>query len=740
MAIERDTIVIRRSREEILSSFRSHEALVSALIPVSAQSSQIDTAVTFEYIFALFQSSLSLFSDAAVINAAVSDAQEFVLPPEFCNSVDQIRTVGSVSQVVAQLQDKFRSREINADRFEECVSLLPPGTLPDYVLNNAQQLAGVGSQYCVQEDYYEHLHHKVDDMRPRVSRLKQCLLKHASKLCEAGKGILLDIRQMYEGPEAFLKKFKIDTKAKAHQTAKYNADGSLRPAGRFLQDLNEDPGGDGYFLHSEENKQRSKDKYGAYQQEQMFEFLQRVYDLCVKNGWKLSELRGIVEDNTGAFNCIRVDPDWVSLVCMRVSKWFLFLPTSNGFGITSTPSIWDTVCLVVDALIRLFIIGILFRWVDDRLVVTHWANVVHDKHILHRENDRMFGPNSLDKEKSQCGSHVACVGYALRFDAGTIAPNDKGLKKLLVVFFLADISTNAKWPLKFCQRIASLADRYSRVVIGMRGFVNAFHALSRVLPTASRQEKEFGVRYPNSFHRFCVVLWRSVILTMYTHPGKLDVPMFSLVNRYADTHLPYFYVASDAYNKLGITVHSSNATGSSLLYVSSFVLPFDAPQADYQNCKEFLGILLALVIIRVKVNAPRGTRLHWTSDSMAALSWVLANRAKSVFAQRAFTAYTWFCIEAGYDVADVVHESASTARMQELDDLSRLNVLHNYDPSLVVDFSANQSVIRLFQLCDPTSLLDTSEASTCQSHIQVFGEITSCIRDICANVDQTPSQ
>ena len=550
LAVDSDTIDVNRSIEAILTSFDKHGPLIAALLPLPSAQCPTSSLVSVEYITSMFTSSLQLFSDAEVVRAAASDSVGFVVPESIANSVQDIIAAGSVASVAASLQQKYMNREVNAQRFAECERLLPDEGVDKAVVSLARTLASTGSVYCVQPDYNLHLSHRFESMRPRIHQIGLCALKHSAALCADGKGLLLDVRQMPDGPENFFRRYGIDTKAKAHHTAKYNSDGSLRPAGRFLQDLNEDPDKNGYFLHAEENKVRSRLLYGDYIQEQMVRsrldnreqpssFLQRIYDLCVAKGWQLHELRGIVEDNKGAFNAIRVDPASVSLVCMRVSEHFCFIPTSNGFGITSTPSAWDTLCKVIDYNIKSTIFGILYRWTDDRAIVTHIDFLDHDRQILHAENVRMFGPDPypLDLDKSQAGAVIVCVGYSLKFIPGTISPNEKGVKKLLVVFFVADIQSGSFWPLKFCQKVASLADRYSHVILGMRGFASVFYTLLR-LPddeaSTDNRHRAFSVRYPNSAHRFAVMLWRCVVLTLLTRPGLLDVPMFSLVNRHAE--------------------------------------------------------------------------------------------------------------------------------------------------------------------------------------------------------------
>lgn len=721
MSIESDTFMLRRSRQAILKAFRSHERLIASLLPV--QLSSLDKTVTAESIFTRFRTNLQLFSDKAVIDAAARDAADFVVPEEFTHDVARIERLGSVAAVVREDQAVNIPGEINDIRFMDCASSVRPGDSPVPNMALARQLASTGSQYCVLPTMWDNLSHEVKPLRPRIAAMGNAILKHAVVMRAQRKGLLLDVRQMPEGPEAFFRKHRIDTKCQAHQTAKYKADGSLHPPGRFLQDLNEDPDGQGHFIHAPVHKEMSVARYGKYQQRQLVDHLQDVYDLCVRKGYQLSDMRAIVEDNKGAFNCIRVDPDWVTLVCMRVSKFVFFIPTYNGFGITSTPSIWDYVALVVDYLIWLFIFGVMMRWVDDRILTTHKDNVEHDHEIMIRQNTRMYGPNPFDTVKTQVGAVVVYIGYLINYQVGTVAPSAKGLNKLLVVFFALDISSGAKWPIKLCQKVASLADRYSQVILGMRGFVYVFHSLSSRGETMSNKEAAFASRQPQSEHRFAVILWRCVIITMMTHPGSLDVPIFSLVNQHASP-LPIYHIESDAYNKIGIKI----SCGGDLIAVSSFVLPFTAPEADYQNCKEFMGILLGIIILKVERAAPRGTRLSWTSDSRSALSWISKKRAKSLFAQRAYTAYAWLLIVSGYVEPETVHAAGASVQMKSLDDLSRLDVLHEYAAHLRVDMSRHDAVVKLFQLCSPTLYL--SAFDSCQSHIAVFTDIATCIQAI----------
>ena len=716
LSLEKDDVSLGLSYRNIVESFQLQRDLIGNLLPVS--SSAVDASVSSEYVFSIFKSNLKLYSSKAVIEAAAADADDFVLPPELSNQVAEVIAAGSIANWVSQQHSELMINGLNADRFDDCFANIDPAELPVHDMNLARKLCTVGSSYCVTEPF--HLNAIPPKMRPQCAARRNTYLKAAAKLCAERKGLLLDLRQM---PPNFLVDFGLDIKAHPHHTAKYAADGSLKPAGRFLVDCNENPLAAtsseeevlDSFLHSAKNKSLSVATYGRYSQRQLKDHFQDLYDYCHKHNYPLSEMRGIVEDNEGAFTRMRVDPTSCRLLCMQVDKNFLFVPTSNGFGVTSTPSIWDYVAILVDYLIRLFLCGVLLRWVDDRLVSTHMSNVDHDRKVLITQNTRVYGPNPFDPLKSQVGAVVHAIGWTIKYIPGTFCPNEKGRVKLLIVFMSLDIRNGASWSLKLCQKVASIADRFSFGIVGMRPFVSCFHQLTIGSPLPHSK------RNPKALQKFAVMLWRCVVLTLMISPGALDVPIFSVVKQRSPVH---YSVESDAYNKLGVIVRCNGV----LLHVTSFPLPFDAPESDYQNVKEFLGLLCGLIILKTYVKAPRGTILRWTSDSMSALSWVERTRWSSRFSHQAYAAYSWFMIYCGYIVDETLHKAGKSEFMQELDDLSRLDVLSRYDASSIVDLSTFPEALELFELCDPKLMLGPT--SSFLSYLKLFTEVSRIVRAI----------
>jgi len=124
-------------------------------------------------------------------------------------------------------------------------------------------------------------------------------------------------------------------------------------------------------------------------------------------------------------------------------------------------------------------------------------------------------------------------------------------------------------------------------------------------------------------------------------------------------------------------------------------------QADYQNTKEFLGVIVGLMVISKVFKVPRGTRILWKGDNKAALSWVNDNKARSASAQASFITYSWILVRSGLVLVPARHEHGAIAEMKDLDDLSRERTVAGLDPDLNVELAAYDGVDELFALCSP---------------------------------------
>ena len=115
---------------------------------------------------------------------------------------------------------------------------------------------------------------------------------------------------------------------------------------------------------------------------------------------------------------------------------------------------------------------------------------------------------------------------------------------------------------------------------------------------------------------------------------------------------PDYYVISDAGpDMLGYAIYGPTGV---LLWYSALEWPFERND-DYQNAKEFLVFLVALINLITSVPHPGGCNIHWTGDNIPSLTWVEEHRYKSNFAQRAFIALTFICLRFQIKVVEIQH-------------------------------------------------------------------------------------
>ena len=154
-------------------------------------------------------------------------------------------------------------------------------------------------------------------------------------------------------------------------------------------------------------------------------------------------------------------------------------------------------------------------------------------------------------------------------------------------------------------------------------------------------------------------------------PLSMAIPLYWVSKRWLPAD---FESISDAGPlALGLVVYDSSFEMS--MY-TSYAFPFDVSEGEelqfkgpkFQNVREFLGIILALLVLsRVAKGHP--CVINWRNDNISALSWVTNNMANSKAAQLAFLTYTWVGLMTGCRVELARHFPGVT--MGFVDKLSR---------------------------------------------------------------------
>jgi hypothetical protein len=145
-----------------------------------------------------------------------------------------------------------------------------------------------------------------------------------------------------------------------------------------------------------------------------------------------------------------------------------------------------------------------------------------------------------------------------------------------------------------------------------------------------------------------------------------------------------------------------------VLLHTSFALPFSAPAAgsEYQNNREFLGCLLAMLCAShfrdlCCVPPTHTIAIEWVGDNTSALAWAQQNKCRSASTQRAFVAYTMVQLTGGVICSGTLHMAG--VDMGDIDRLSRQRTVLTLDPALSVDTTHIPAFQALFRTLDPAA-------------------------------------
>ena len=543
-------------------------------------------------------------------------------------------------------------------------------------------LATVGATVPVEDDFV--VQDSPEPLRMLHLRLGQCIPQHAFKLWESGKALLLRIADL---PRRLVLHFN-----NSHWTSKPDAD-----AGRYLFDCANIANGS--TINSEYAFERAEEVYLKLSHPTILEILRGAVDLATLLRCPLSDLRLWKDDIKGAFGQFNFNPLSCYLLATQVAVGVVMIYIAGCFGYHACPLIFGVFSRAITRVLAVRCCGVVFVYVDDLIGFSHVSSAGADQTVAQELIIDIFGPDSLaDKSLLPCLSGEV-LGWTVDLNTELVRPNDKGIRKLMFAFFMVDLKAT-HWPLQQCQMLASLAERYSLALSGMKNFVQPLHNLCRSPePTIDRPRSRFNTikkMRVSSAARFAVEMWRFVAVSLFADPLSLAVPIRALVR---DELVAELYFVSDAGpDKAGFAVYDPLG---SLLFYSAYEWPF-VRNDNFQNAKEFLAFLLSIVSA-VLVLDVRDCCIHWTGDNSSALSWVKDERCQSSFAQLAFITYSFLCLRRNLCVVDVLHRPGHL--MGAIDALSR-DKAHDLDPEKFVSLKHFEVVRELALLCDPILLQD----------------------------------
>jgi hypothetical protein len=358
---------------------------------------------------------------------------------------------GNLPNMIHDVQVKSSRDRFNAERCRDVFA-------EDPEFDTLMELATVGADVPIDPNFV--VQSSPEPLRALHLRLGNCIPQHAFKLWESGKALLFRLSDVVSCCLHF---------NNSHWTPK-----PLTDEGRYLFDCANIAAGSS--INSDYAFDLAEKKYLPLHHPTIVEILTSALLLASSLGCALSDLRLYKDDIKSAFGQFNFNPAVCFLLATQVALGVVMIYISGCFGYHACPLIFGVFSRAICRACRKLCQGVLFVYVDDLIGFSHWSTAASDQKVAQNIIVRTFGPFSLAKKSLFPCLSGEVLGWFVDLEMGLIRPSDKGIRKLMFAFFTVDLAMN-RIPLQQCQMLASLAQRYSLALRGMKNFVTPLHSL-----------------------------------------------------------------------------------------------------------------------------------------------------------------------------------------------------------------------------------------------------------------------
>jgi hypothetical protein len=469
--------------------------------------------------------------------------------------------------------------------------------------------------------------------------------------------------------------------------------------GRWLGDLSNRL--EGMSINCPESKDLAKQVYGEMSYPSIGEIISSWLLYAHTHQYALSDMRIWKEDIRSAFSQFNIKPEETYKLAFMFAEGLILIMIWGFFGWTGAPLVFACFSRAMLEVLVKSSEGTIFVFCDDFIGCGHFSVVNADQVAACELIIHVFGDGKVALEKSVPPSSKAEVlGLWVDLDRETIRPSDKGIRKLIFVFFSVN-TESSHWSLEMCQVLASLAQRYSQALMGMRPFVYAFHELCG--GKVSKWRRVSGKA------RFAVEMWRVCLILLLINKNFMSVSLRVMVN--TPSGFEVFDLLTDgSYLGAGALILNAARILSDCLfagYLFKFTQNRDlANKSKYQNHREFVGLVIGIILLVKTTKIPAyGAVIRWVNDNTAALEWARTNMCKGKSSQVIFMFYSALLIKYKLHVVQVEHIAGISELMRPVDALSRGWETPELSVALRVDLSNSVALDELMVWCNPTVVL-----------------------------------
>ncbi len=610
---------------------------------------------------------------------ARADAEDFVFPlGDLGRDGERLKELGSIENVVRERHLYSRPQRFNSDRYQHLSETKDASVL--------HELATTGAAIPVGGDFV--INPVAEAPRQLQHKLGKCYFKHAYKLWKSGGALLF---QELDIPD--------NERVKLNFNPLHWCPKPFCPGGRWLGDLSNRE--TGTPINCPESKCLAQLLFGEMSYPSIEEIISAWLTYADVNHYALSDLRIWKEDIRSAFAQFNIKPEDTYKLAFSLGDGLILVMIWGFFGWTGAPMVFANFSRAMLEVLARICLGVLFLFCDDFIGCGHHSVVNGDQVRARELIENVFGEDKVAWEKSVTPSTKAEVlGWWVDLEQQTIRPSDKSIRKLMFVFF--SINANAShWSLEVCQMLASLAQRYSQALMGMRPFVHAFHEMCGGVSTKLNQWRKVSGRA-----RFAVEMWRVCLIMLFINKEHMSVSLRVMVKSPSGFEVRDL-ITDGSYLGLGMLVLEESKTVNECEF-AGYLFKFtqnrsEADKSKYQNHREFFGLVVGLIMLILLNKIPEtGAVIRWVNDNTAALDWARKNMCKGKSSQVLFMFYSALLIKYKLHIVQVNHTAGSSLLMKPVDALSRGLDTPELSSNLRVDLSNLAPLDELAVICNPT--------------------------------------
>lgn len=618
------------------------------------------------------------------------DAVDFVFPLEdMCRDGVSLQRLGTIEAVVRERQLSNQDSRFNLNRYQYLSDTIDAPVL--------LALATSGAAIPVSSDFVSNP--VAEKPRKLQQKLGNCYSKHAHKLWRSGGALVLREQDV---PTKERRKLNLNS---LHWCTKPFCD-----PGRWLGDLSNREKGTPINCH--ESKELAKQIFGDMSYPMIEDIIISWLDYATVHQCALSDMRIWKEDIRSAFAQFNIKPEDTYKVAFSFAEGLILIMIWGFFGWTGAPMVFANFSRAMLEALNKIALGVIFIFCDDFIGCGHYSVALNDQEAARDLISNVFGDDKVALEKSVGpATEAEVLGWWVDMVKATIRPSDKGIRKLMFVFFSID-TTASHWSLQMCQVLASLAQRYSQALMGMRPFVHAFHEMCGGTVSESNQWRRVSGRA-----RFAVEMWRVCSILLFIDKEYMSVALRVMVGSPGD--FQKLDLLSDAsYLGVGVLLLDEIKPIAECQFADYlFKFKQNREQADmskYQNHREFTGLVIGVIVLILLNKIPKqGAVIHWVNDNTAALEWARNNMCKGRSSQVLFMFYSAMLIRYKLHVVQVRHTAGSSVLMKPADALSRGLETPELSEKNRVNLTDLTALDELMVVCNPTverSLIGYHEA------------------------------